>query len=110
MSKIIYIPCGYYGFPLNQYVCLLLPLNSSSPHGQTQHSINYSKCLYTTYSFFTFEINFDAQYWMLGASALGRPRGMVWGGRREEGSGWGTHVYLWQILLIFGKTNTICKV
>ena len=28
---------------------------------------------------------------------MGRPRGMVWGGRREEGSGWGTHVYLWQI-------------
>ena len=25
---------------------------------------------------------------MLGAGALGRPRGMVWGGRREEGSGW----------------------
>ena len=40
---------------------------------------------------------FDAQYWMLGAGALGRPRGMVWGGRREEGSGWGTHVYLWRI-------------
>ena len=34
---------------------------------------------------------------MLGAGALGRPRGMVWGGRREEVSGWGTHVYLWQI-------------
>ena len=44
---------------------------------------------------------FDARYWMLGAGALGRPRGMVWGGggRREEGSGWGTHVYLWQIHL-----------
>ena len=28
---------------------------------------------------------------------LGRPRGMEWGGRREEGSGWGTHVYLWRI-------------
>ena len=40
---------------------------------------------------------FDAQYWMLGAGALGRPRGMVWGGRREEGPGWGTHVYLWWI-------------
>ena len=40
---------------------------------------------------------FDARYWMLGAGALGRPRGMVWGGRKEEGSGWGTHVYLWQI-------------
>ena len=34
---------------------------------------------------------------MLGAGALGRPRGMVWGGRREEGSGWGTHMYLWRI-------------
>ena len=34
---------------------------------------------------------------MLGAGALGRPRGMVWGGRREEGSGWGTHVCLWRI-------------
>ena len=22
---------------------------------------------------------------------------MVWGGRKEEGSGWGTSVYLWQI-------------
>ena len=34
---------------------------------------------------------------MLGAGALGRPRGMVRGGRREEDSGWGTRVYLWQI-------------
>ena len=24
-------------------------------------------------------------------------RGMVWGRRREESSGWGTHVYLWWI-------------
>ena len=34
---------------------------------------------------------------MLGAGALGRPRGMVRGGRREEGSGWGIRVYLWRI-------------
>ena len=34
---------------------------------------------------------------MLGAGALGRPRGMVRGGRREDGSGWGKRVYLWQI-------------
>ena len=34
---------------------------------------------------------------MLGAGALGRPRGMVWGGWREEGSGWGTRAYLWRI-------------
>jgi len=26
-----------------------------------------------------------------------QPRGMVWGGRRERGSGWGTRVYLWWI-------------
>ena len=31
----------------------------------------------------------------LGAGALGLPRGMVWGGRWEEGSGWGTHVHPW---------------
>ena len=38
---------------------------------------------------------FNARYWMLGAGALGRPRGMVQGGRRD--SGWGTRVYPWQI-------------
>ena len=40
---------------------------------------------------------FGARYWMLGAGALGRPRGMVRGGRREEVSGWGTCVFLWWI-------------
>ena len=40
---------------------------------------------------------FDALYWMLGAGALGWPRGMIRGGRKEEGSGWGTRVYLWCI-------------
>ena len=40
---------------------------------------------------------FDERYWMLEAGALGRLRGMVQGGRREEGSGWGTRVYLWWI-------------
>ena len=40
---------------------------------------------------------FDARYWMLGAGALGRPRGSIRVGRREEGSGWGTQVYLWRI-------------
>ena len=28
---------------------------------------------------------------------IGQSRGMVQGGRREEGSGWGTCVYLWRI-------------
>ena len=39
----------------------------------------------------------DARYWNLGAGTLGRPRGMVQGGRKEEGSGWGKRVYLWRI-------------
>ena len=29
---------------------------------------------------------------VLRAGVLGRPRGMGWGGRQEEGLGWGTHV------------------
>ena len=40
---------------------------------------------------------FDARYWMLGAGELGRPRGMAQGRKREEGSGWATHIYLWRI-------------
>ena len=50
---------------------------------------------------------FGALDWMLGAGALGGPRGMVWGGRREEGSGW-EHMYTCGgFILIYGKTNTI---
>ena len=37
---------------------------------------------------------FDAWYCMLGAGALEWPRGVVWGGKREEGSGWVTQVCL----------------
>ena len=47
---------------------------------------------------------------MLGAGALGRPRGMVQGGRREEGSGWGIRVYLWRIHVdIWQKQYNIVK-
>ena len=49
---------------------------------------------------------------MLGAGALGRPRGMVQGGRREGGSGWGTRVYLWRIHVQFSSVSqsypTLC--
>ena len=40
---------------------------------------------------------FDAGYRKLGAGALGWPRGMVWGGRWDGGSGWGTCVHLWRM-------------
>ena len=50
---------------------------------------------------------FDARYWMLGAGALGRPRGMVWGGRRVQD---GEHMYTCGgFISIFGKTNKIKK-
>ena len=39
---------------------------------------------------------------VLGAGALGRPRGMGWGGR-WEGSGWGTHVNPWLIHVIVSQ-------
>ena len=42
---------------------------------------------------------------MLGAGALGRPGGMVWGGRRAQE---GEHTYTCDgFILMFGKTNTI---
>ena len=48
---------------------------------------------------------FDARYWMLGAGALGWPRGMVRGGRRVQDE---EHVYTCGgLMLIYGKTNTI---
>ena len=33
----------------------------------------------------SYQSKFDALYWMLWAGALGQPRGMVQGGRREVG-------------------------
>jgi len=48
---------------------------------------------------------FNARYWMLGAGALGRRRGMVQGGRRVQD---GEHMYTCGgFMLICGKTNTI---
>ena len=48
---------------------------------------------------------------MLGTGALGRPRGMGWGGRQEGGSGWGTHVNPWLIHVnVWQKPLQYCKV
>ena len=53
---------------------------------------------------------FEAWDRMLRAGALGWPRGMVWGGRWEGGSGWGTRVLPWQIHTdVWQKTNTIVE-
>ena len=40
---------------------------------------------------------FRHRFTRTGVGALGRPRGMVQRGRREEGAGWETRVYLWRI-------------
>ena len=48
---------------------------------------------------------------VLRAGALGRPRGMGWGGRREGGSGWGIHVNPWMIHVnVWQKPLLYCKV
>ena len=48
---------------------------------------------------------------VLGASALGRPRGIGWGGRWEGGSGWGTHINPWLIHVnVWQKPLQYCKV
>ena len=48
---------------------------------------------------------------VLRAGALGRPRGMGWGGRREWGSGWGKHVNPWLIHVnVWQKPLQYCKV
>ena len=48
---------------------------------------------------------------VLGAGALGKPRGMGWGGRWEGGSGWGTHVNPWLIHVnIWQNPLQYCKV
>ena len=64
---------------------------------ETKIFLNEGKNMYNIMYETSCQSRFDARYWMLGASALGQPRGMVWGGKREECSGWGTHVYLWCI-------------
>ena len=47
----------------------------------------------------------EQPHWMLGASALGQPRGMVWGGRRVQD---GEHGYTCGgFISMFGKTNTV---
>ena len=48
---------------------------------------------------------------VLRAGALGRPRGMEWGGRRVGGSGWGAHVDPWLIHVnVWQKLLQYCKV
>ena len=76
------------------HLCITLPLTEFFLGSKIKNwHLNMYNIMYET----SRQSRFDARYWMLGAGALGQPRGKEWGGRREEGSGWGTQVYLWQI-------------
>jgi len=61
--------------------------------------------MYNTIYEMSRQSRFDARYWMLGAGALGRPRGRVWGGRRVQDE---EHMYACGgFISIYGRTNTI---
>ena len=48
---------------------------------------------------------------VLGAGALGCPRGMGWGGKWEGGSRWGVNVNLWLIHVhVWQKSLKYCKI
>ena len=57
-----------------------------------------------------YQSRFNSEHRMLGAGALGWPRGMVWGKRWEGASGWGTRVQPWQIHVdVWQKQYNIVK-
>ena len=64
-------------------------------------------CILSCMNLVTSPVSMHWMHWMLGAGALGQPRGMVWGGRMEEGSGWGDMYTCGVFISIFDKTNTI---
>ena len=59
------------------------------------NKVNFSKRDRSTWLMLRCSLISHRQARMLGAGALGWPRGMVWGGRRVQDGG--THVYLWRI-------------
>ena len=54
------------------------------------HRFFYHSCLFIL-------LNKEGNYQITSQYFKKRPRGRVWGGKREEGSGWGAQVYLWRI-------------
>ena len=66
-------------------------------HIITTYSINMGFWNFLHYDLCNSHLSHQFKLRSVGAGALGQPRGMVCGGTREEGSGWGTHVYLWRI-------------
>ena len=89
--------CGILQARILEWVAISFSRRSSQPRDQTQVSCITGR-RFTIWATRDYRQSmFDAWYWMLGAGALGWPRGMVWGGMREGGSGWGTRVYLWWI-------------
>ena len=67
--------------------------------------------MYITICEIDHQSKFDAWNRTLKAGALGKPRGMGWGGRWEGGSGWGTHVHPWLVhVSVWQKPPQYCRI
>ena len=77
--------------------------------------VGWSEITELKYVFYQLWNRSPVQVWcmrqVLGPGALVWPRGIGWGGRWEEGSGWGTHVNPWLIHInVWQKPLQYCKV
>ena len=65
--------------------------------GESKGGMFQKNSMYIIYSETDHQPRWGCMRHVLGPGALGRPRGMGWGGRWEGGSGWGIHVTPWLI-------------
>ena len=82
------VDCGTLGFPVHHQLLELVQTHVLQVGDAIQPSLLYVVVICLPHITTQLLLDYlDLHY----------PHLMEWGGRREEGSGWGTHVYLWRI-------------
>ena len=95
----------------------LLVQETHFPHGIFiscfQEDKGWSTCIFCTtvsqVTLFFFYFIFKLYITVLVLPNIKMNPPQVWGGRREEGSGWGTHVYLWRIQVTLIQNDQYTK-